>query len=123
MPVKKRADVELRTSPHVHDSPTVDTIMRNVVYALLPLCLFAVYQFGLSALLLIVVTALVCAGTELLFNRLAGQASTIGDNSAWITGLLLALTLPPGFPLWMAAVAGFRSHRPRPSTPRNGPHR
>ena len=40
-------------------------------------------------------------------DGLAGKPSTLGDFSAVITGLLLALTLPPGFPLWMAVVAGF----------------
>jgi H+/Na+-translocating ferredoxin:NAD+ oxidoreductase subunit D len=48
-----------------------------------------------------------CLLTERLFNRAAAQASTLGDWSAVITGLLLALTLPPSFPLWMGVVAGF----------------
>lgn len=100
-------NIELRTSPHVRNAPGVDEIMRNVVYALLPICAFAVYQFGISALALIVVVLLACLGTEALFNRLSRRANTLGDFSAVITALLLALTLPPGFPLWMAAVAGF----------------
>jgi electron transport complex protein RnfD len=83
--------------------------MRNVVYALVPVCAFASYQFGLSALALILTTVLTCVGTEHLFCRLAGKPTTVGDFSAVITGMLLALTLPPGFPLWMAAVAGFMS--------------
>lgn len=81
--------------------------MRNVVYALLPVCAWSVYQFGISALLLLLVTTLACVLTEYLFCRLARRPSTIGDYSVVITGLLLALTLPPGFPLWMAALAGF----------------
>jgi electron transport complex protein RnfD len=81
--------------------------MRNVVYALLPICIYAVYQFGISALALIIVVLLSCLGTERLFNRLSSSPSTLSDYSAVITGLLLALTLPPGFPLWMGAVAGF----------------
>jgi len=81
--------------------------MRNVVYALLPICGFAVYQFGLSVLALILATTLACICTEHLFCRLSEKPTTVGDFSAAITGLLLALTLPPGFPLWMAVVAGF----------------
>jgi electron transport complex protein RnfD len=81
--------------------------MRNVVYALFPICVFAVYQFGISALGLITVVLLSCLGTERLFNRLSSTPSSLNDYSAVITGLLLALTLPPGFPLWMGAVAGF----------------
>ncbi len=98
--------VEIRTSPHIRGTPGVETIMRNVVYALLPICAFATYQFGISALLLIAATTTACVLTEAFFCRAAGQASTVSDFSAIITGLLLALTLPPGFPLWMAAVAG-----------------
>jgi electron transport complex protein RnfD len=56
--------------------------------------------------LLLAITA-TCLFTERLFNRAAAQESTLGDWSATITGLLLALTLPPSFPLWMGAVAGF----------------
>jgi len=99
--------LELRSAPLLHTPRTVEQIMRHVVYALLPLCAFAVYAFGLSAAVLILVVTASCLGTEQLFNRLAGRATTLGDYSAVITGLLLALTLPPGFPLWMGAVAGF----------------
>lgn len=99
--------IEIRTSPHVKGSLSLPQIMRHVVYALLPICLFAVYQFGLSALALIIVVTFSCVLTEILFNQLADKKSTLHDNSAYITGILLALTLPPGFPLWMGAVAGF----------------
>jgi len=78
-----------------------------VVYALLPLAAYSIYQFGISALVLILATILSCLATEALFNKLADKKSTLTDFSAVITGLLLAMTLPPGFPLWMAAVAGF----------------
>ncbi len=99
--------MEVRTSPHIRRVASVDQIMRNVVYALLPVCAFAVYQFGISAFLLILVAVLACAGTEHLFCRLSNNPTTVGDYSAVISGMLLALTLPPGFPLWMAALAGF----------------
>ncbi len=80
-------------------------IMRNVVYALLPVCAFSIWQFGLSALLLIVTVVISCLLTERYFNWLSGRTSTLGDWSATITGILMALTLPPGFPLWMGVVA------------------
>lgn len=99
--------VEIRTSPHIHNSPTVAQIMRNVIYALLPLAAFAVYQFGISALALIITVLLATLLSESMFAKLSGRDNTILDSSAAITGLLLALTLPPGFPLWMGAVAGF----------------
>lgn len=100
------APIHLRTSPHLRHAHPVPVIMRNVALALLPVCLFSVYQFGLSALILILFTTLVCVGTEHLFCTWGNHPTTIGDWSAAVTGLLLALTLPPGFPLWMAAVAG-----------------
>jgi len=99
--------VEIHTSPHLKKSITVDQIMRNVVYALLPVCAWSVYQFGVSVLTLMVVTTITCILTESLFCRLSNRANSIGDFSIIITGLLIALTLPPGFPLWMGAVAGF----------------
>ncbi|MCP5406497.1 MAG: RnfABCDGE type electron transport complex subunit D [Chromatiaceae bacterium] len=104
---EKAPMIELRTSPHVRGAPSVDQIMRNVVYTLLPVCAFSVYQFGISAFALILVAVLSCIGTEHLFCRLSDKPTTVGDFSAVITGILLALTLPPGFPLWMAALAGF----------------
>lgn len=102
-----KAIIELRTSPHIRKPHSVEKIMRNVVGALLPICFFAVYAFGLSALALIIVVTLSCLLTEFVFSRLSGKGNTLGDWSAAITGILLALTLPPGLPLWMGVVAGF----------------
>jgi Na+-translocating ferredoxin:NAD+ oxidoreductase subunit D len=99
--------IELRTSPHVRGVLTLPTIMRHVVYALIPICVFSIYQFGLSAIALILVVTLSCVLTEHLFNQLNNKKNSLNDNSALITGILLALTLPPSFPLWMGAVAGF----------------
>ena len=80
--------------------------MRNVVWALLPVSAFAVYAFGLSALLVLLTAVASCLITEHLLCRLAGKESTISDWSAVISGLLLGLTLPPGFPLWMTFCGG-----------------
>ncbi len=99
--------IEIRTSPHLKRARTVPQIMQGVVWALLPICAFAVFQFGLSALLLLVTTTAVAMATEYLFARLSDRGNTLNDWSVVITGLLLGLTLPPGFPLWMAAVAAF----------------
>jgi len=102
-----KLNIELRTSPHLRKTHSVETIMRNVVYALLPIACFAVYQFGISALALLLTVVASCLLTEALFNYLGDRPQTLSDYSAVITGILLALTLPPGFPLWMGAVAGF----------------
>jgi electron transport complex protein RnfD len=99
--------LEIRTSPHILSGYSVDTIMFNVVLALLPTTAFAIYAFGLTALLTLAVALVSCLLTEHLTCKLTGKASTVGDWSVTITGLLYGLTLPPGLPLWMVAVGGF----------------
>lgn len=99
--------IELRTAPHVHAPRSVETIMLNVVLALMPICLFSVWQYGLSSAILIATVTASCLATERFFSSKSGKGNTLADWSATITGLLLALTLPPSFPLWMGAVAGF----------------
>jgi electron transport complex protein RnfD len=80
--------------------------MFNVVLALLPTVAFAIYAFGLAALLTLTVALASCVLTEHLICRAGGKSSTIADWSVVITGLLYGLTLPPGLPLWMTAVGG-----------------
>ncbi|MGB0126739.1 MAG: RnfABCDGE type electron transport complex subunit D [Rhodocyclaceae bacterium] len=99
--------IEIRTAPHVKGTRSVEQIMRNVVGSMVPICAFYIYQFGISAAASIAVVTVSCLLSERLFVRLGGQAGDLSDYSATITGILLALTLPPGFPLWMGAVAGF----------------
>ena len=98
--------LNISTSPHIVKGVSTDVIMRNVVWALLPVAFFAVYSFGLSALLLLVTTTLACVLTEHFLCRLSKKESTVSDWSAAISGLLLGLTLPPNFPLWMAFSGG-----------------
>lgn len=104
---KEQTPIELRTTPHLHTAQDIVDIMRNVVFAILPISAWSVWQFGLMALLLLITVTASCLLTERLFNYTSGEPNTLGDYSAVITGLLLALTLPPAFPLWMAVVAGF----------------
>ncbi len=98
--------LNISTSPHLTRGLTTDVIMQNVVWALLPVAFFAVYAFGMSALLMLAVSTMSCVMTEHLLCRLSKKESTISDWSAVITGLLLGLTLPPAFPLWMAFFGG-----------------
>lgn len=105
----KYLQMALRTSPHIMRGVGVEVIMRNVVYALLPLVAMAVYTFGLSALLLVLVCTFSAMAAEYAVAQFSGKPGTLGDSTAIITGLLLGLTLPPGFPLWMAALGGIIS--------------
>lgn len=98
--------LNISTSPHLTQGASVDVIMRHVVWAMLPVALFSVYSFGWNAALLLVTTVGSCVLTEHLLCRMAGKPSTVSDWSAVITGLLLGLTLPPIFPLWMAVLGG-----------------
>ena len=96
--------IQIHTSPHVHSPRSVDVIMRNVIYALLPITAYAVWLYGWSALLLIVTTTLTCILAEHLYCRLLHRETTVNDYSVTITGLLLGLVLPPGLPLWMGVL-------------------
>ncbi|HET9636981.1 MAG TPA: RnfABCDGE type electron transport complex subunit D [Gemmatimonadaceae bacterium] len=91
-------------SPHIRSVDSVPRIMWNVVASLIPVVAAAAWFFGVSVLLQVSVAVLV----SLLAERATGKGGAIADGSATITGLLLALTLPAGFPLWMTALgAGF----------------
>ncbi len=94
------------SSPHVRSKDTTDRIMLYVIIALLPASLFGIYNFGFHALLLIVITILSCVASEWAFNKITKRKETIKDLSAVVTGLLLALNLPPTLPWWMAIVGG-----------------
>ena len=98
--------LEIRTSPHILSGYSVDTIMFNVVLALLPITAFAVFAFGLAGLLTLSMALASCVLTEHLICRASGKPTTVGDWSVTITGLLYGLTLPPSLPLWMVAVGG-----------------
>ena len=98
--------LEIRTSPHILSGSSVDSIMFNVVLALLPATAFAVFAFGLAGLLTLSMALASCVLTEHVLCRASGKPSTVGDWSVTITGLLYGLTLPPGLPLWMVAVGG-----------------
>ncbi len=96
--------IQVRTSPHVHSPRSVDMIMRNVIYALLPVAVYGVWLFGWSALALIATTTGTCILAEHLYCRLLNRETTVNDYSVAITGLLLGLILPPGLPLWMGVL-------------------
>jgi electron transport complex protein RnfD len=93
-------------SPHIHSGASVERIMLDVVIALLPAVAAALYFFGLNAARLIVTCVATCLATEWICRRLMGRNNTLGDFSALVTGLLLALNLPPGLPTWMAIAGG-----------------
>ena len=94
------------SSPHVSDKDSTDRIMLYVIIALLPASLFGIYNFGLDALILILVTIASCVASEWIFNKIVHKKQTINDLSAVVTGLLLALNLPATLPWWEAVLGG-----------------
>ena len=94
----------LSSSPHVRSAETTGTIMRDVIIALLPATVLGVVFFGLSALWVVLVSVAAAVATEAILQLLMKKKVTISDGSAAVTGLLLALNLPPSVPLYIPLV-------------------
>ena len=98
--------MKVSSNPHIKSKVTTNSIMICVVLALLPSAAFGVYNFGMNALVIILVTIASCVLSETIFNAIRGRKNTIGDFSAVVTGLLLALNLPSTVPIWICVVGG-----------------
>lgn len=96
--------LNISSSPHIRSKVTSSNIMLMVTIALLPASAFGVYNFGVSALLMLIVTTAAAVLTEYIYEKLMHKKITIGDFSAVVTGLLLGLNMPPTAPLWMGAL-------------------
>lgn len=97
--------LKVSSNPHVRSRVTTNGIMMAVVLALLPAAGFGIYNFGIRALIHILITVATTVVTEFLFG-LYRKKLTITDLSAVVTGLLLALNLPVSAPLWIGVVGG-----------------
>ena len=98
--------MKVSSNPHIRSKLTTNTIMAAVIIALLPATGFGIYNFGIPALILILVTVASTVLTEFLYEKLMKKPVTIGDFSAVVTGLLLALNLPSGAPWWIGVIGG-----------------
>ena len=96
--------LHLSVSPHAHCGRSTTTIMRDVLIALAPATVAGVVIFGLRSLLVILACVASCVAFEALFNKIVNKEQTIGDLSAIVTGLLLALNLPANLPIWQCVV-------------------
>lgn len=90
------------SSPHIHTKSTVQTIMRDVIIALVPTLIAAIIIHGWRSLLITAVCIAACMFFEWGFEKICGKPSTISDLSAAVTGILLAYNLPVSIPLWQA---------------------
>ena len=93
--------LNVSSNPHVRDKMTTGRIMQLVVLALLPTTLFGIWNFGFRAFLVVLVTVASSVFFEWLYDRLMHKKNTVTDFSSAVTGLLLALNMPPQIPLWM----------------------
>ncbi|WP_050608152.1 RnfABCDGE type electron transport complex subunit D [Clostridium niameyense] len=99
----------LSSSPHIRSKDSVQSIMRDVVIALIPAIVAAVYFFKLRALLVILTGVISCVAAEYIWEKSTGREITIGDYSAVVTGILLSFNVPPTLPLWMLVIGSFFS--------------
>ena len=92
------------TSPHVRDKSSTKKIMRDVAIALVPTLGWGVYNFGINALMLILVCVASCVAFEAGYEYLAKKPITVSDFSAVVTGMIIAVNLPPTATWWMAVL-------------------
>ena len=97
----------LSVSPHLTGRRTVRNIMLDVIIALIPAVIASVIIFGLRSLAVYAATVISAVLFEYLFDLAVKRDNSIGDLSAVITGLLLAMNLPASVPLWQAVVGSF----------------
>ena len=98
--------LHVSSSPHVRDKVTTKNLMFDVVIALIPATVWGVYQFGLYALAVVVATIAACVLSEYVWEKGMGKPITIADGSAVVTGIILALNMPPEIPIWMPMLGG-----------------
>ena len=99
-----RKPIFASNAPHIRDGGSVKKIMWTVVLALLPAVVYSVYIFGLRALVLYVVSVLAAVIAETIMRLLLKRKITSLDGSAVITGILIAMNVPPASPVWMTAI-------------------
>lgn len=95
------------STPHIRSNETIQSVMRDVVIALLPAAIMGVILFGIKAAILIITSVISCMFFEALYQKLAKKPVTISDFSAVITGLLLAMNIPASAPIWVPIVGSF----------------
>ena len=93
-------ELTVSSSPHVHQEASTKTLMRDVIIALMPALVFSVYNFGIRALTMTMVSVLSCYGFEKLWNILMKKHDKTYDLSACVTGILLAFVCPVTVAYW-----------------------
>ena len=95
------------SSPHVKGKDTTGKIMLDVIIALLPAVVCGTIVFGMRALAMVAVCVISCVVFEYLIRKILKKSTTIGDLSAVVTGILLAMNVPVTLPFWIAIIGCF----------------
>lgn len=98
--------LNVSAAPHIKSKETTRSIMFDVSIALIPAGVFGIYNFGLKALIIILISIGTCVGVEYIYQKKMGKKSTISDYSAVVTGLLIAYNLPSTVPFWIPIIGG-----------------
>ncbi|MEE0095995.1 MAG: RnfABCDGE type electron transport complex subunit D [Oscillospiraceae bacterium] len=104
---QENLNLTVSCSPHVHAADGTRDIMLDVVIALIPAMLGAVYFFGLRSLCVMAVSVAACVVFEYLYRKLLKKDATVGDCSAIVTGVLLAMVCPVTIPYWTIIIGDF----------------
>lgn len=98
--------LNVSSNPHIRSKSKSSDLMLLVLIALLPATAYGVWHFGINALIIVAISVATCVLTEYIYEKLMHKKITIGDYSAAVTGLLLALNLPSSAPWWMPIIGG-----------------
>jgi electron transport complex protein RnfD len=99
--------LNVSSSPHVRDRGTTREIMLDVVISLMPALIYGIWQFGFHALLVTVATVAACVLFEYWYEKGMHKPLTVRDFSAVVTGLILAMNMPPEIPVWVPVLGAF----------------
>jgi len=102
--MEETSNLTVSPAPHIRGRESISEIMKSVIVALLPATLFGVYYFGMHALLLVLSCVTTAILTEAVWEKIRGTSGTVTDGSAALTGLLVALIIPGGLPIWMGVL-------------------
>ncbi len=98
--------LKVSPSPHIRSTVSTASVMRDVIIALSPALIWAIYIFGFRALTVTALSVSACVGTEYAFCAVTKQRQSIKDLSAVVTGIILAFNLPVSVPLWLPVIGG-----------------
>ena len=99
--------LKVSSSPHMRHEDSTKVIMFDVLIALCPALIWAIYLFGYRALVITLVSVASSVFFEFVYRLIAKKSITVGDFSAAVTGMLLAFTLPVSVPLWVPVLGSF----------------